>query len=349
MQVDYSQTVFVKAEFDISKFAVAMFERSQGFRSLGRILVQNEKFLIIWLFVVLFLHVCQHSFPYVSQPSPTDLPPQATESRCQKACFRRRIESPFVWNHASLISHVKQHIHQQRGDHAHTPKATHAAHTTKSSVASYKVPKDDSLPALQKFINDMLGPYQGVYLVVGAGGNPESVVTRPLEARPGWRGLLVEANPRNFVRLRDAGTNASLLNTCVTHLSYPHARWAWRPHGADVEGAGEEIRWKQEEHFMLKEYVSEQEAPLGSLHKVMCVPLETVVRAYHTKEVHLLVLDTPGLADDILSGLARSNFKYSMVIVRAHLLANGLDDSWYEDLAQEVGLEVLAWMDVTSS
>lgn len=61
-----------------------MFERSQGFRSLGRILVQNEKFLIIWLFVMLFLHVCQHSFPYVSQPSPTDLPPQATESRCQK-------------------------------------------------------------------------------------------------------------------------------------------------------------------------------------------------------------------------------------------------------------------------
>ncbi|XP_042873402.1 uncharacterized protein LOC122254016, partial [Penaeus japonicus] len=121
-------------------------------------------------------------------------------------------------------------------------------------------------------------------------------------------------------------------------------RWAWRPHGADVEGAGEEIKRNQEEHFMLKEYVSDQEAPLGSLHKVMCVPLETVVRAFHTKQVHLLVLDTPGLADEIVSGLSGKHFEYLVVIVRARMLYNGLDDSWYRSLAEEAGMEVFSWM-----
>nr|XP_027219669.1 uncharacterized protein LOC113812004 [Penaeus vannamei] len=203
---------------------MALFERSQGFCSLRRILAQNEKFLVLWLCVVLFLHVCQHSIHYVSRSPADDPPPGATEQPCQKACFRRRMESPFVWNHVTLISHVKELIHKQGSDHAHAPSTAHVAHAAKSSVEGYVIPKDDGLVSLQDFINQMFGPMeQGVYLVVGAGGTPGTVVTRPLEARPGWRGLLVEANPRNFARLKDSATNASLLNTCVNQFSYPNA------------------------------------------------------------------------------------------------------------------------------
>lgn len=47
-------------------------------------MAQNEKFLVLWLCVVLFLHVCQHSIHYVSRSPADDPPPGATEPPCQK-------------------------------------------------------------------------------------------------------------------------------------------------------------------------------------------------------------------------------------------------------------------------
>lgn len=72
------------------------------------------------------------------------------------------MESPFVWNHVTLISHVKELIHKQGSDHAHAPSTTHVAHAAKSSVEGYVIPKDDGLVTLQDFINQMFGPMEQV-------------------------------------------------------------------------------------------------------------------------------------------------------------------------------------------
>lgn len=72
------------------------------------------------------------------------------------------MESPFVWNHVTLISHVKELIHKQGSDHAHAPSTAHVAHAAKSSVEGYVIPKDDGLVSLQDFINQMFGPMEQV-------------------------------------------------------------------------------------------------------------------------------------------------------------------------------------------
>ncbi|XP_042894291.1 uncharacterized protein LOC122268096 [Penaeus japonicus] len=138
-----------------------MYVRGHSLRSLARILVQNEKLLLLWLFVVLFLHICQHSFHYEFRQSPSAMPPRDTESQCQKGCFKRRMESPLMWNHASLVDHVKELIHQGgQGGHAHKPSNPRPSHATKSSNASYVIPKDDSLAELQKLVGQILGSHK---------------------------------------------------------------------------------------------------------------------------------------------------------------------------------------------
>lgn len=107
----------------------------------------------------LFFHLTSGKWEYTWK---TPLYFTISSPHFSSACFRRRMESPFVWNHVTLISHVKELIHKQGSDHAHAPSTTHVAHAAKSSVEGYVIPKDDGLVTLQDFINQMFGPMEQV-------------------------------------------------------------------------------------------------------------------------------------------------------------------------------------------
>ncbi|KAK7076077.1 hypothetical protein SK128_025798, partial [Halocaridina rubra] len=69
-----------------------------------------------------------------------------------------------------------------------------------------------------KFINDYFKNYQnpGVFMEIGAQDGEFMSLTLYLEQELGFRGLLVEPNPRDYLKLRDAKRSSYSINACAT-------------------------------------------------------------------------------------------------------------------------------------
>ncbi|XP_071525455.1 uncharacterized protein [Panulirus ornatus] len=312
-------------------------------RVMCRGLASFEFWLTTWLCVMFLAHLAitntrlGHNQHHKGQVEFTFLPsPNTTNasSLCSAKCFRQRLVAPLLWNTARVVRHIRSLIqyppHQQPYAHAPQPQ-------------TYKPPWNHASLKLEQDLLRIMGARKGgVYVVVGAGGQQWQYMARHLEGR-GWRGLMVEANAHNLAQQQAAHARAALLCACVTYEPLLLTRRLWRPFGADLPGVGAMIKQAQEEHVMLEEYVPAQEKALGVTHEMTCYPLETVVLALRAPTVDLLVLDSPGLADDLLQSLNRKRFKVKVVAVRVQRLEDGQDETRYTQMSEELGLLQLAW------
>ncbi|KAG7166917.1 hypothetical protein Hamer_G021733 [Homarus americanus] len=297
-------------------------------RMVFRKLLKYESWLTLWLCVVFLAdlailrsshhtHLRPHYGGYNrSMPFPIPRPHvHHVSATCRSKCFRARLAVPLRWNTFLLVAYIRGLIHHPaHHSDAHTPE--HHAHNSTEDQA-YKSLED----GIVKLVGHRKG---GVYVVVGAGGRHWGRLARLLEG-DGWRGLMVEANVYSLAQQEAAEVPAAFLHACVTSKPLPHTEWMWRTTGGDLPG------------------LTAEEEELGEVHKVVCLPLESVVLTLGVFTVDVLVVDSPGLADDLLYSLVRRNFKVKMMVLRVQRRFDGQDETRYKEMVEDVGLHLLMW------
>ncbi|XP_045138160.1 uncharacterized protein LOC123520189 [Portunus trituberculatus] len=168
-----------------------------------------------------------------------------------------------------------------------------------------------------KFINNYFSNYQrpGTFLEIGAQDGEFMSLTLYMEQELGFRGLLVEPNPRDYKALRDNRRSSASINACATPRGGHRKDTLWLRHIPD--NLPPLLRRLQAGNNRLYEYVSAEDRDLGQTVEVQCFNAGALaVAGLGTKRIDLLVISTHGGEMDILDSIPLSvHFKVVVVVV----------------------------------
>ena len=139
----------------------------------------------------------------------------------------------------------------------------------------------------------------GVFVEIGAFDGKTFSNTIMLEKCFGWRGVLIEGNPRNFAMLKASGRQAHLVHSAVCHDGQHHVRFSLDGN----ETAGELDRLTKRR----------QTGRRGRTIDVPCKPLSSILLDYGFTGADFLSLDVEGAEDRVLATVSPNAFQIIMV------------------------------------
>ncbi|MPC19660.1 hypothetical protein E2C01_012585 [Portunus trituberculatus] len=123
-------------------------------------------------------------------------------------CFRRLLRRPLIWRDKILVDHLRDRL-ETRSPKPSPSQALSPEHPPWAGVVTYN--------NTEMFLRDVFANKRdGVFVEVGAQDGLWLSNTWWLEAVMGWRGLLIEADPHNYMKLRNAPRAAVTFQGCVT-------------------------------------------------------------------------------------------------------------------------------------
>ncbi|XP_050688831.1 uncharacterized protein LOC126981553 [Eriocheir sinensis] len=188
-----------------------------------------------------------------------------------------------------------------------------------------------------KFINDYFKQYKrpGNFVEIGAQDGEFMSLTLYLEQVMGFRGLLVEPNPRDYAALRAKQRASTSINACATPKISHRKDTLWLRHVPD--NLPPLLSRMQAGSNRLLQYVAKEDRDLGQTVEVQCFNAGALaVAALRSVLVDLLVISTHGGEMDILKYIPLS-VKLRMVVVVVPL-ATTEEREAFNELASHRGL-----------
>ncbi|XP_063859447.1 protein Star-like [Scylla paramamosain] len=145
---------------------------------------------------------------------------------------------------------------------------------------------------VKKYFEHKVG---GFFVEAGALDGYVLSTTLRLERDQEWTGLLVEPRPDMFHQLLDKHRKAHAARFCLSEKPYPHSTSFWMSPDYVKESVAFSAVGSQ-----LLEKVKGQVRETGSVVKVLCLPLATLLRALGRTHVDLWVLDVEGVEWGVL-------------------------------------------------
>ncbi|XP_045130731.1 uncharacterized protein LOC123515903 isoform X2 [Portunus trituberculatus] len=167
------------------------------------------------------------------------------------------------------------------------------------SAAPYNIPDTNSylwrntgvwnfyVRHVEKYFRNKVG---GFFVEAGALDGYVLSTTVKLERDQAWTGLLVEPRPDMFHQLLDKHRKAHAAKFCLSEKPYPHSTSFWMSPDYVKESVALSAVASQ-----LLEKVKGQSRETGSVVKVLCLPLATLLQALGRTHVDLWVLDVEGV------------------------------------------------------
>ncbi|XP_071524652.1 uncharacterized protein [Panulirus ornatus] len=163
-----------------------------------------------------------------------------------------------------------------------------------------------SYNATETIIRALLGnTVGGVFVEVGAQDGLWLSNTWWLEAARGWRGLLLEADPHNYLQLRSSPRASTSLPVCVTTSEAPRKETLVRVRRS--EGWNTTIGMHQRGRTMLVQYATSADVYLGQTWNAICYPFLSVVAAAGFKRIDLLMFDVAGGGFELVQEFMTAN------------------------------------------
>ncbi|XP_071520539.1 uncharacterized protein [Panulirus ornatus] len=198
-----------------------------------------------------------------------------------RKCLRRRLRAPLTWRDAQLLRYVRARMEPP-------PRVTSPLHP--------KNPPWAHLPtynATQTYIMALTqGKVDGVFVEVGAQDGLWLSNTWWLEAARGWRGLLIEADPRNYQLLRASPRASSTLPFCVTTNLKVAKEQMVRTRSPSNATMG--LLRTHQGRSKLSRYATETDLWAGQTWNTTCYSLFTVLAAAKYRQIDLLTFDVSG-------------------------------------------------------
>ncbi|KAK7022909.1 hypothetical protein SK128_016044 [Halocaridina rubra] len=147
--------------------------------------------------------------------------------------------------------------------------------------------------------------YKGTFVEIGAQDGLWLSNTWWLEATMGWRGLLVEGDPKNYANLRESPRLSPTLPTCACEGKSARMEKMLRiKHPAPITS---DIGKTQRGRTMLAKFATPTDLYLGETWNATCYPLMSVLAASGYKKIDLLVFDTAGGGYEMMEDFLLSN------------------------------------------
>ncbi|KAG7165086.1 hypothetical protein Hamer_G004860 [Homarus americanus] len=198
-----------------------------------------------------------------------------------RRCLRQRLRERLHWQDKRLMTHLQGMMEAGPG----VASRLHPQNPPWARRPSYNA-TENYLRALTD------GEVDGVFVEIGAQDGQWLSNTWRLEATQGWRGLLVEADPRNYQRLRTSPRTSSTLPVCVTPGLTVHKESMIKTHYPNT--ATEGLLRAQEGRSKLRRYATASEVWAGDEWSTTCYPIISVLAAFRYRKIDLLTLDLSG-------------------------------------------------------
>lgn len=151
------------------------------------------------------------------------------------------------------------------------------------------------------------GLYSGTYLELGALDGVRYSNTRWFHKQLGWRGLLIEANPDNWVNLIVNRPHDICVHTAICkQIGKVH----WAPGPSCCSGIFE---------FMSSEFINKwhPEKQLEDLTEISCVPLSDIFTTYHIRHIDFFSLDVEGGELEVLESIDFKCVNFNVIVIEA--------------------------------
>ncbi|XP_069158414.1 uncharacterized protein [Procambarus clarkii] len=208
------------------------------------------------------------------QPSPAPA--------CQGRCLRHVMRQPPVWHDKRVLEHLRTRIEEAPRTPGHFPNPHHPPW---ANLPSHSI--------IETYIRNVLQTKEGgVFVEVGAQDGLWLSNSWWLEAARGWRGLLVEADPHNYLHLRASPRTSRTLPVCVTTgLRVKQDKLIRTRFPSNTT---EEVYCNQKGHSKLFKYATKSDVGFGETWTSTCFPLFSVLVAAGYRQVDLLIFDMYG-------------------------------------------------------
>ncbi|XP_063861708.1 uncharacterized protein LOC135101544 [Scylla paramamosain] len=243
------------------------------------------------LLTVLQVHLWEDQRPAHSPaPAPPSTPP------C-KTCFRRLLRRPLIWRDKALLDHLRGRL--ETCSPTLSPwSALSPEHPPWAGVVSYNT--------TETFLRSVFASKRdGVFVEVGAQDGLWLSNTWWLEAVMGWRGLLIEADPHNYMKLRTAPRAATTFQGCVTPSLLTTQEVLVRRNNTGT--TDQDVMRHQEGHTKLQKYATESDHYAGHTFTATCYPLISLLLAAKLRKIDLLTFDVAGGGFEMMQEFLESN------------------------------------------
>ncbi|XP_050738072.1 uncharacterized protein LOC127009242 [Eriocheir sinensis] len=269
-------------------------------------------------------------------PQPPAAPPRAT--RTCLTCFRNLLRHPVKWNDKRLLKHLRNSLE---------PPSSFLPLGSGPSPAQPPWAGEVSYNSTEKIIRKLFGemPGGGVFVEVGAQDGLWLSNTWWLEAERGWRGLLIEADPQNYLNLRMAPRNSTTLAACVTASLLTKQEEMVR--GINTGNVNKEARRLQQGHTQLKTFATGIDLYAGETFTTTCYSIFSVLAAAGLREIDLLTFDVTGggftLVDEFLTTnkLLGDKFRVENILYQDNDLAQLFSLESVKDDFKKYGYSIL--------
>ncbi|GLI67031.1 hypothetical protein VaNZ11_011209 [Volvox africanus] len=164
---------------------------------------------------------------------------------------------------------------------------------------------------IRVFQNYLCGLQNGTFLELGALDGERFSNTYMFEYKLGWRGVLIEGNPRSFESLWKKRPNAVTIHSAVCS-EYQIVHYTMKDQPA-VDGILEFMTdsFKESWHKNWQSY-TEDEAP-----PVPCYPFSSLISLAGVRHVDVMFLDVEGGELSVLQSVPFGNFKVDVMVIEA--------------------------------
>lgn len=248
---------------------------------------------------------------------------------CQEECMVNSLNGPII----SLDKYAVQHIRNFWMD----PPAPKGSYKPDFPILSPPWHTMGNWGDAYKLINDYFKNYKdpGTFMEIGAQDGEFMSLTLYVEQELGFRGLLVEPNPNDYQKLREAKRSSSSINACATPESGHRRDHLWlRDTPSNLPKLLHRI---QEGSNRLLQYVSTEDRDLGHTVGVQCFNAGAMaVAGLNTATVDLLTISTHGGELDILISIPL-RIRFRMIVLMVPLATQ---EEWDElkKIAESRGL-----------
>ncbi|XP_068201970.1 uncharacterized protein [Palaemon carinicauda] len=170
-----------------------------------------------------------------------------------------------------------------------------------------------------KFINKYFEKYEkpGTFMEIGSQDGEFMSLTLYLEQKLGFQGVLVEPNPRDYHKLREAKRSSFSINACATPEAGHRKDQLWL---RDTPSNLPRLLYRiQEGSNRLLQYVSTEDRELGQTVEVQCFNAGAMaIAALNTITIDLLTISTHGGELDILLSIP-NRIKFRMIVLMVPL------------------------------
>ncbi|KAK4296010.1 hypothetical protein Pmani_031477 [Petrolisthes manimaculis] len=219
---------------------------------------------------------------------------------CEQECIDRLMSTPLHSIDKDAVLYIRKHW-------IDAPPAPPASF--KSTVPLDKPPwySLGSWGEAYNFVNDYFSKYEkpGTFMELGAGDGEFMSLTLWVERVKGFKGLLVEPNPRVYDRLRALGRASHSVRACATPEQGHRKEVLWLRQIPD--NLPPLLTRMQAGSNRLYQYVSKEDRELGETVGIQCFNAGALALAgLNTNRVDLLTISTHGGEMEILASIPRA-------------------------------------------